>query len=111
MKREKPLGRRVVVKTQAEFTAAIAAAPGSVVVEFTMKGCGACTDEAPGVKALARDTPVTVVQVDADVLPALADKFDVQALPAFFAAPSGKQMTPEGAKGLDDVRAVRKYLR
>lgn len=107
----KNIGKYIVAKTEAEFEAACAKAPGPVVVEFTSTGCDACKDEAPKVKAMVKQCAVTVVKVDVYKVEALAEKFDVQSMPVFFVAPSGGQMTPEGAKELQDAKAVRKHLK
>lgn len=108
----KPTSRVVVVKSEEEFNKVVAAAPGAVVADFSMEGCGACEDAAPEVAKLAAEcNDVTVVKVDVDDIPALADRFDVQAMPTYFFANKATEMTPGSAKEQKNVAAIRRTIK
>lgn len=100
------------VTTEEQFNAALKAAPGPVLVDFSMEGCGACEEEAPKVEKLATQCDgVTVLKVDVDLLSDLADKFKVEGTPTLMYAGSGADMTPEKAEEMQDVSAARRRIK
>lgn len=104
--------RVVLAKSEEEFNKAVAAAPGAVVADFGMEGCGACEESAPELdKLVAECNDVTVVRVDVDDAPELADKFKVEAMPTFFYADKAALMVPGTAKELEDVKEVRRTIK
>lgn len=107
-----PAPAPITVTTEAEFQAALSKAPGQVLVDFSMEGCGACEDEAPKVQKLVEQcNNVTVIKVDVDQLSALADKFKVEGTPTLMYAATGADMTPEKAEEMADASAARRRIK
>lgn len=82
-------------KSREDLEALLTATEGPVVLDFIQKGCGACTDDAPNVKAAAQANPnVTVIKVDANApgLSELADAYGVDETPTLLLASSGADM-------------------
>lgn len=108
-------GRVIVVKTQTEFDKALSGSTGAVALEFVQKDCGYCEDEKPQVDALAAKCgSLTVLRVDIDDLPAVADKFltsEDAGTPTIFYAKSAADLTPEKAKELEDSDALRRKIK
>jgi len=89
-------GNKAAVKTvatKAEFEQALKDAPGNVLVDFTMEGCGACEEVGPEVDKLVTKCPgTTVVRVDVDHLAEVADDYEVEGTPTLLFAKSGSAM-------------------
>ena len=67
----------VDVTSMAEFEAALKAAPGTVIVSMLQEDCGGCVEERPLVEKLAaKCATTTVIRVDIDKAPDVADKLD-----------------------------------
>ena len=69
--------RVIDVTSVADFDRRVAEAKGKVIVDLVQADCGSCEDEKPDVEALAAkcDT-TTVLRVDVEQHPALADRMD-----------------------------------
>jgi len=71
------------VTTQVEIDRIVADHPGIVLVDFHASWCGPCRLLAPELQALATAYPdqVTIITVDVDEAPELAQSYDVEAIP------------------------------
>lgn len=102
----------ITITSEAQFAEALQKAPGAVLVDFSSKDCGYCDEEAPRLQKIAAEcATVTVLKVDVDQLPALADRFNVDGTPTLMYAKTGAGMTPDDAEELADARAARKRLK
>ncbi len=108
-------GKVVVVKNEEEMKAALAAATGAVALEFIAKDCQFCDDEKPEVDALAQKCAgLTVLRIDVDDMPALADQYLVgedSGTPTIFYAKKAVDLQPGKAKELEDSTALRKRMK
>lgn len=78
-----------VLKTNdGSFARDVLAAPGVVLVEFGARWCPPCRRMAPVLDGLARDG-ATVVEVDSDECPGLANRYGVRAMPTFIVFKAG----------------------
>ena len=103
--------RVITVKTEAEFNEVVAKAPGGVVADFSMEGCGRCEDEESEVEKIAGECPnVTVVRIDVDDAPALADRFEVMGTPTYLVAGNAAGMVPGVAKEVE-LDGLRKSIK
>ncbi len=99
----------IEITDEAHFNAALAAAPGQVLVDFVMEGCGACEDDKPKVEALAAGCEgVTVLRVDGERLSKLADKYNVEAFPTMFHGKTAAAATPERAVEVEPEEMMKK---
>ena len=114
------MGKIIEVKSEAEYSKALAEARGQVVVEFIQKDCGFCEDEVPRINKLVEKCPesVTVIRADVDDLPQVAwDGFlgPEGGTPTLYLGTSEQlaNMTPEKAKQfeLDDSTALKRRLK
>lgn len=102
----------VEVQSEAELQKILAEAKGQVVLEFTQEGCGFCEEEGPKVAKLAEKcADLTVVRVDVDKLPKVADDFKCIGTPTLFLAKSGAEMTPNTAKEIEDSSALARVVK
>ena len=64
------------------FDDAVAKTPGIAIVDFWAAWCGPCRMIAPILEEIDRDeADVTVMKVNVDEEPALADRFGIEAIP------------------------------
>lgn len=89
----------------AEFEKLVGAAKGPVVLDLVTEGCGFCEDSKPVVDKLAKGCDVTVIRVDGEKVPELADRFKVEGFPTTLFAPTSAEMTPEKAEEVDPADA------
>ncbi|KAI4389947.1 hypothetical protein MLD38_002111 [Melastoma candidum] len=62
-----------------------------IVVDFTASWCGPCRFMAPIFEELARKKPDAIfLKVDVDELPAVAEEWEVEAMPSFILLKGGK---------------------
>lgn len=54
-----------------------------VLVSFAADWCGPCQSMEPVLRAVAADVEASVVEVDVDTLPQLANRFDVNSIPTY----------------------------
>lgn len=87
--------------SMAEFETLMKAAPGPVVLDLVTEGCGFCEESKPVVDKLAKGCDVTVIRVDGEKVPELADKFKVEGFPTTLFAPTAADLTPEAAEEVD----------
>ncbi len=96
------------INSEAEFEAAVANAPGEVLVDFVSNDCGVCAEDKPKIEALAQGCDVTVVRVDADRFSKLADKFNVEQVPTLLYAKTAAGMTPKKATDVEPEDVIKK---
>lgn len=73
---------QVRVVTDATFHREVILSERPVLVDFTASWCAPCREMLPRIEQLAAEHPtVTVVQVDIDASPRLADRFGVDSIP------------------------------
>lgn len=71
----------VIHATDADFATAVATGK-PVLVDFHATWCGPCRQIAPFVDAIAKENPeFTIVKVDIDQAPAIAQQFGVMSVP------------------------------
>ena len=100
-----------VVTSEEELAKVAETTPGPIVLEFVADWCDSCKAEQPEIEKLAAAGCVTVVQVDVDKAPALADKWKVEGMPTLFSAKTGSALTPESAKELSSAAAAFKKFK
>lgn len=105
------------VKSAAEFEAALKSAPGSVLVDFISKGCGACEEELPALEKLAAekcagDCTILVAE-ESQVGGELLDKFEVEGTPTLFYAKAAQDVLDAKLDALEevDVPTARRRLK
>ena len=93
-----------------EFDEIVRSAPVPILVDFWAEWCGPCRMAAPAVKQVAKETSgrALVLKVNTESHPALANRFQVRALP-YFVVLKGGAVVHEQA-GLADARALRQWL-
>ena len=65
---------------------------GLVLIDFFATWCGPCKMLSPVIEQVANEHPeLKVVKVDVDEAPAIAARFDVQAIPTLFLFKDGKK--------------------
>ncbi len=67
--------------TEQTFDEALIAAEGLVLVDFWAEWCGPCRAVTPVLEALAREKNVTLMKVNVDENPALAQRYNVRSIP------------------------------
>ncbi len=96
------------IESEEQFDKVLAAAPGEVLVDFVLDGCGACEDDAPKIEALAQGCDVTVLRVNADKVGALVDRYKVQEFPTLLHSVDAAGMTPKKAKNVEPEDVIKK---
>ncbi len=81
--------------TDAEFQAKVLQSPLPVVVDFWATWCSPCRAIAPALDRIAveHDGQLTVVKVDVDTNPAVAQQFGVQGIPTLLMVHQGKEIS------------------
>lgn len=98
--------------TQEELQKIAAEAKGPVVLEFVADWCDACHEEQPKVAKLTERCPsATVVQVDVDKAPELADAWGVEAMPTLYVAGNAAELQPGKAREVANAREAAKVLK
>ena len=77
------------IENELEFNESIK--EGTVLVDFFATWCGPCKMLTPVIEQVANEHPeLKVLKVDVDELPAIAAKYQVQAIPSLFFLKNGK---------------------
>lgn len=95
-----------------EFKETIETNP-TVLVDFYADWCGPCKMAAPALEAIAKANPaLTVVKVNVDQDPAVAQAYGIMSIPNFIVFKDGKAVDQSvGFKGKPALEAfVKKYL-
>lgn len=74
----------VAITSVEQLRTALANAPGTVLLDFLAKDCAACEAEAPELAKLAACAGTTVLQVDVDALPEIADAMKADGTPTLY---------------------------
>lgn len=84
--------QRLAITTQQELDRIVADHPGKVLVDFHASWCGPCRLLAPELQALSATYPqqITIVTVDVDEAPELAQHYEVEAIPHLLLLTPGK---------------------
>lgn len=84
-----------------------------VLVDFQAKWCKPCQIMKPDIQQLLREQPeLSLIDVDVDASPAIADAYQVQALPTLHWYKEGKLMnTTLGLQSLDELKALWEKLK
>ncbi|MCX6935509.1 MAG: thioredoxin [Verrucomicrobia bacterium] len=82
----------ILILNQANFDQAVLQSPIPVLVDFWAEWCGPCRMIAPLLEQIAKDHPSKVVvgKVNVDEEQALAAKYGIQSIPAFFIFKNGQ---------------------
>ena len=97
------------ITSEEQFEQLRTAATGPMLVDFTSLDCGYCEEDKPKVDALAeRCVGTTVLRVNCEAVPSLADRFNVDGTPTLLYAKTGALMVPGKAKEVDPAGAARK---
>lgn len=86
------------------------AAEGAYVVYFTADWCVPCRRAAPLIARIAEsDTSIDIIKIDVDVLPELAERFDVQGVPTFIViSDDGEEQRRQ--VGITPAKEMREFL-
>lgn len=106
--------RVIEIKTEEELKTALAGAAGPVALEFTQKDCEFCDEEKPKVEKLAAKCGnLTVLRVDVDDLPDLADAYlgEEGGTPTLFYAKTSAELQPGKATELEDSTELRRKIK
>lgn len=80
----------ITITSEEQFRAALSSAPGIVLVDFVAVDCAACEEEGPLLAELASCNGATVLKVDVDQLPELADALHVDGTPTLYLGTSAE---------------------
>ena len=75
------------VETVAEFDELVKS--GKVLVDFYADWCGPCKMLAPVLEELSKEVDELIIKVNVDDLPALAQRYKVQAIPTLYVLNNG----------------------
>lgn len=89
----------------AEFEKLVGEAKGPVVLDLVTEGCGFCEEAKPVVDKLAKGCDVTVIRVDGEKVPELAERFNVEGFPTTLFAQTPAELTPGKAEEVDPTDA------
>jgi len=83
----------IAVASVNDFDELVRDAPGPVLVDFWAAWCGPCRQVAPEMEKIARDRSgrVTVVKVDTEALPAVAQRFSIRSIPTMILFRNGAE--------------------
>lgn len=98
----------ITITSLEQFKAALTNAQGTVLLDFLAKDCGACEGEAPELAKLAACAGTTVLQVDVDELPEIADALKADATPTLYMG-TGKDFLADFEAG-DEARVDERRI-
>lgn len=108
---QEALGTPTAITDEAQLRAALQNAPGKVLLDFTAKDCPACEDEESILKKLASECAgTTVLTVDVDVLPHVADALKADGTPTLYMG-DGKDFLRDLERGSDALEREKRVPR
>ena len=96
--------------TDADFADVADTSPVPVLLDLWAPWCGPCRTVSPALEGLARDLAgrIKLVKVNVDAAPALARRFDVQAVPTLLVLRHGKPVARQ--TGAESQPALRRWV-
>lgn len=93
---------------ESNFAELVLRTQGPVLVDFYADWCGPCKVQAPILDDFARQTPhVSVVKVDVDQAPGLAQEYEIRAIPSLRVFRDGQIVAEHaGVAKLDELRSL-----
>jgi len=99
----------IAVTSTKDFDARVAAAKGPVLVDCFATWCGPCSALTPEIDAVAANQPgLTVLRVDVDAQPELAQRFKAESIPLLVIIKDGKVQNQQ--VGYLDRKALATWL-